>query len=157
MQNAGYFTTQLIAAGVTDFDIIGVSHYSQWSTINDMAGIKNNIAALKAGTGKNVIIVETAYPFTIAGADNYTNTNSATAMVSGYAITQDGQYQYMKDLTQAVISGGGKGVMYWAPDWISCSYGDQWGTGSSWENNALFDFSGNAIPAINYMNHIYQF
>jgi arabinogalactan endo-1,4-beta-galactosidase len=126
LENAGYFTTQLIAAGVTDFDIIGVSHYSQRSTINDMAGIKNSIASLKSGFGKNVMIVETAYPFTTAFADNYTNIiDAATAVVPGYTITHDGQYKYMKDLTQAVISGGGKGVMYWAPDWISCNYRDQ--------------------------------
>jgi arabinogalactan endo-1,4-beta-galactosidase len=63
----------------------------------------------------------------------------------------------MKDLVQAIIDGGGNGIMYWEPAWISSPMRDRWGKGSSWENNALFDFEGNALPAINYMNHRYRF
>jgi arabinogalactan endo-1,4-beta-galactosidase len=63
----------------------------------------------------------------------------------------------MKDLTQEVIRGGGSGIMYWEPAWISSSLRDRWGTGSSWENNAFFDFSGNALPVFEYMTHRYTF
>jgi arabinogalactan endo-1,4-beta-galactosidase len=34
---------------------------------------------------------------------------------------------------------------------------DLWGTGSSWDNNTLFDFSGNALPAMAYMTYPYKF
>ena len=103
------------------------------------------------------MIVETAYPFTTDNADNYANINSANAVITGYATTAAGQYQYMKDLTQAVISGGGTGIMYWEPAWISSAYHDLWGIGSSWENNAFFDFKGNTLKGIDYMNYAYQF
>ena len=63
----------------------------------------------------------------------------------------------MKDLTQQVIDGGGSGIMYWEPAWITSSLKDEWGTGSSWENNAFFDFNGNVLPGIDFMNYPYKF
>lgn len=157
LQNATYFTSGIIAGGVTDFDILGLSHYSQWSTVNTMTDIRNAISTLKSTFNKKIMIVETAYPFTTDHADNYANINSANAIIPGYPITPAGQYQYMKDLTQAVISGGGTGIMYWEPAWISSAYHDLWGIGSSWENNAFFDFKGNTLKGIDYMNYAYQF
>lgn len=158
LQNANFWTTNVITAGgVTDFDIIGLSHYSKWSTVNTMDGIKATIIHLKTTYGKKVMIVETAYPFTTMNADSYNNILSADAAVAGYPITSDGQYQYMKDLTQAIISGGGSGIMYWEPGWITSSLRDLWGTGSSWENNAFFDFGSNNLPVMNYMTLPYKF
>lgn len=156
--NAPFWCTNVITnGGVTDFDIIGVSHYSKWATINTMADIKTAISNLKTTYNKKVMIVETAYPFTTAAADSYNNLIDAAAQANGYPISNEGQYNYMKDLTQAVISGGGSGIMYWAPDWITSSYRDLWGTGSSWENMCLFDFSSNSLPAMDYMTWKYQF
>lgn len=63
----------------------------------------------------------------------------------------------MKDLTQAIINGGGKGIMYWEPAWISSKLNDGWGVGSSWENNAFFDFNGNALIGLDFMNFTYRF
>jgi len=63
----------------------------------------------------------------------------------------------MKDLTQAIISGGGTGIMYWEPAWITSRLNDGWGVGSSWENNAFFDFNGNALPVINHLSYSYAF
>ena len=101
------------------------------------------------------MIVEASYPFTTQNADNYPNIT--TNGFDNYPISQDGQFQYMKDLTQQIISGGGSGLMYWAPDWISSNYHDQWGTGSSWDNNTFFDFSGNLLPVIDFMRTKYVF
>jgi arabinogalactan endo-1,4-beta-galactosidase len=158
LNNAPFWCSNVITAGtVTDFDIIGLSHYSKWATINDMAAIKANISNLKTTYGKKVMIVETAYPFTTVNADSYTNIIDAGAMVSGYAISNAGQYNYMKDLTQAVISGGGSGIMYWEPAWITSSLKDLWGTGSSWDNMTLFDQGSNSLPAMDYMTYAYQF
>ena len=155
---APYWCTNVITnGGITDFDIIGLSHYSKWATVNAMADIKTNISNLKTTYGKKVMIVETAYPFTTAAADSYNNLIDAAAQVNGYPISNEGQYNYMKDLTQAVISGGGSGIMYWEPAWITSSYHDLWGTGSSWENMCLFDFNSNALPAMDYMTNAYQF
>ena len=157
LQNADYWATQVVAGGVTDFDVLGLSHYSKWSTVNSMGAITSTISSLKAKFGKKIMIVETAYPFTTQNADSYANIIGGDAMVSGYPITPEGQYQYLANLTQAVIAGGGTGVMYWEPAWITSNLHDQWGTGSSWENNAFFDFSGNAISGMEYMTYSYQF
>ena len=157
LQNADYWATGITAGGVTDFDILGVSHYSKYSTVNSMTDIKNAIGGLKAKFGKKVMIVETSYPFTTLNADSYPNSIAGDAPVAGYPVTVDGQYQYMKDLTQAVISGGGSGIMYWEPAWITSSLHDPWGTGSSWDNNTLFDFTGNTLPGMDYMTVAYNF
>ncbi|HOY15319.1 MAG TPA: glycosyl hydrolase 53 family protein, partial [Saprospiraceae bacterium] len=58
---------------------------------------------------------------------------------------------------QAVIDGGGKGVMYWEPAWITSTMKDQWGVGSSWENNAFFDYSSKGLPVLDYLTFPYKF
>jgi arabinogalactan endo-1,4-beta-galactosidase len=158
LQDANFWCTNVITnGGVTDFDIIGLSHYSKWGTINTMTGITASISSLKTTYGKRVMVVETGYPFTTQSADNYNNLIDATAAVAGYPITAEGQLNYMKDLTQAIVAGGGTGIMYWEPAWITSSLKDLWGTGSSWENMCLFDFNNNTLPAIDYMTYPYKF
>lgn len=151
LQNADYWTSSLVKAGVTDFDILGVSHYSKWSTVQTMTAVEENIRALTNAYGKQVMIVETAYPWTGDNADTYNNIISAQDKAQDYEISPQEQFRYMKDLTQAIIRGGGKGIMYWEPAWISSGLNDGWGTGSSWENNVFFDFQGNTLPVIDYM------
>jgi arabinogalactan endo-1,4-beta-galactosidase len=34
---------------------------------------------------------------------------------------------------------------------------DRWGSGSSWENAALFDFEGEVLPGMGFMNWKYKF
>ena len=151
LQNAEYWTNGLLSNGVTDFDILGLSHYAKWSTAGTMDEIENKIRTLKTRVGKQVMVVETAYPWTENNADSYTNIISANDKAAGYDITQEEQFRYMKDLTQTIIRAGGTGIMYWEPAWISSRLNDGWGTGSSWENNAFFDFNGNVLPVIDHM------
>jgi arabinogalactan endo-1,4-beta-galactosidase len=155
LQNAEYWTNHLLTNGVTDFDILGLSHYAKWSTAGTMDEIENKIRALKTMVGKQVMVVETAYPWTGNNADSYTNIISANDKATGYDITQEEQFRYMKDLTQTIIRAGGTGIMYWEPAWISSKLNDGWGTGSSWENNAFFDFNGNVLPVIDHMCYPY--
>lgn len=158
LSDADYFANGVInVGGVTDFDILGISHYYVYSTITSMNDVSTMIRSLKAKYNKKIMIVETAYPWTSQGADSYPNIISGSAGFNGYGVSPDEQYRYMKDLTQQVITGGGSGVMYWEPAWITSSLKDEWGTGSSWENNAFFDFTGNALPGINFMTYAYQF
>ncbi len=155
-QNADYFMDGIInKAGVTDFDILGISHYTDYTTLTKMSEVGNAISSLRLKYNKKVMIVETSYPFTTQNADKYPNIT--TKGFDNYSISSDGQLQYLKDLTQQVINGGGSGIMYWAADWISSSYQDAWGTGSSWDNNTLFDFGGNALPALDFMRNKYTF
>ncbi|HTX88707.1 MAG TPA: glycosyl hydrolase 53 family protein [Bacteroidales bacterium] len=158
LQNADWWISHVIQQGqVTDFDILGISHYSKWSTVNSMQQITTTIKSLRTSYGKEVMIVETAYPWTPDNADSYPNTFGIADAVSGYPLTQQGQEKYLEDLTQAVISGGGKGIMYWEPDWITSSMHDSWGTGSSWDNCTFFDFSGNWMPGLVFMTRAYPF
>jgi arabinogalactan endo-1,4-beta-galactosidase len=158
LQHAEWWTDGVITkGGVTDFDIIGLSHYYKWSTVNDLQSITNTIKKLKSLYNKKVMIVETAFSWTTESSDNYNNIMWTADAINGYPISQDGQFRYMRDFTQAVIAGGGSGIQYWEPCWISTSMKDLWGTGSSWENNTLFDFKGNALPALEYMTYSYQF
>jgi len=157
LQNAANWADGITGSGVTDFDILGLSHYPKWSTVTTMAEIKNKIRAFKSAYGKQVMVVETAYPWTGDNADKYTNIISAADKAPGYEVSKQDQYRYMQDLTQAFISGGGTGIMYWEPAWITSRLNDGWGIGSSWENNAFFDFNGNTLPVIDHMSHSYSF
>jgi arabinogalactan endo-1,4-beta-galactosidase len=157
LQTAGNWTALLTKAGVTDYDILGLSHYSKWSTINTMSSIRDTISMLVKNYHRTVMVVEAGYPWTGNNADTYNNLFSPTDFVSGYPLSKEMQLQYMKDLVQAIIDGGGKGIMYWEPEWISSPMKDRWGTGSSWENLALFDFQGNVLPAMDFMRLPYQF
>jgi arabinogalactan endo-1,4-beta-galactosidase len=156
LQNADWWTNNVITLGsVTDFDIIGLSHYAKWSTVASMDGIGTIIKNLKTKFNKKVIIVETAFPWTTQNGDNYTNILGEG--VGTYGVSQAEHVRYMKDLTQTVISAGGTGIMYWEPAWITSPMKDRWGSGSSWENNAYFDFSGNTLPIIDWMIADYKF
>ncbi len=143
--------------GVMDFDILGLSHYYKWAKINNMAEIGAIIKKLKTQYGKKVMIVETAFSWTSADADKYGNIMSTNDPIGSYPISKEGQLQYMKDLTQTVITAGGSGIQYWEPAWISSNMKDLWGSGSSWDNNTLFDFVGNTLPAVDYMTFPYKF
>ncbi len=145
------------SAGVTDFDILGVSHYYQWANIKSMADIGAAVKNLKNKYGKKVMIVELAYSWTTANGDGYNNIMSDQSAMPEYPMTPEGQLKYLTDFTQTVITNGGSGVMYWEPAWISSSMRDLWGQGSSWDNNTLFDFLGNALVGCDYMTFQYRF
>ncbi|MBL7750493.1 MAG: glycosyl hydrolase 53 family protein, partial [Chitinophagaceae bacterium] len=151
LHSAHWWLQGITAKGVTDFDIVGLSHYSKWATVNSMQAITDTLKALKTRFGKQVMIVETAYPWAAGGSDSYGNIFSATDTAPGYGLSKDEQYRYLKDLALAVHKGGGIGVQYWEPAWISSSMNDGYGIGSSWENCALFDFSGNIMSSAEYM------
>lgn len=158
LENADWWAGNIITNGkVNDFDILGISWYYFWSSVTVMTDISGNIASLKSKYNKAVMIVETACPWTKEFADSYNNVVSGDVAMTGYEVSKDGQYKLMKDLTQQVINGGGTGVIYWEPAWITSGLKTPWGTGSAWENNAFFDFSGNALPAMDFMNFAYHF
>jgi arabinogalactan endo-1,4-beta-galactosidase len=141
---------------VTDFDIIGFSYYPLWHTTVPLNQISESISAFKSRYAKDVMILETAYPWTTQSDDSYNNHFGALAPLSGYPFTEQGQYDLLTKLTQEVIDGGGTGIVYWEPAWISAPIKDLWGTGSAWENCALFDFSGEKIKGMEYPKFAYK-
>ena len=141
---------------VTDFDIIGLSYYRNWSYL-PLREIPSTVHRLATAFNKEVIIVETAYPWTLDGADPSNNILGANSLEDGFPATPDGQSNYMKALTQAIHTGGGHGIVYWEPAWISTGCSTRWGQGSHWENATFFDFhNGNEVlPGIDYMRQMY--
>ena len=143
------------AAGVSDYDVIGISYYKTWST-RSIPELGATIARVKARFKADVIVVETAYPFTIADADASPNLLGADTLVPGYPATPRGQRDYLIDLTRTVVDSGGIGVVYWEPNWVSTTCGTRWGTGSNWENAAWFDYRRHeALPAFEFLSKHY--
>ena len=141
-------------AGVTDFDLIGISYYSKWSK-RSMAQLGETINRLRHLYAADVLVVETAYPFTNDGADASPNLLGADSLIAGYPATPAGQKKYLTDLTQLVYAHGGVGVVYWEPAWLSTKCKTRWGTGSNWENAALFDFKGHALEGVQWLTAPY--
>jgi arabinogalactan endo-1,4-beta-galactosidase len=144
------------AAGVKDFDLIGVSYYSKWSKYS-LAQLKDTIATTKSRYGKDVILVETGYPFTLEAADTATNLLGTDALIDGYPATPEGQRKFMIDITQLVVDAGGIGTVYWEPYWVSTRCGTRWGKGSDWENSTWFDYKQNeALPVFDFLRRDYR-
>jgi len=145
------------AAGVTDFDVIGISYYAKWSkeTISDLGATIKRLT--RAYPRAEVMVVETGYVWTRDWADNLNNVLGDDSLALGYPPTPEGQANFLVDLSQSVISNGGVGVIYWAPDWVSTRCTTRWGRGSAWENAIFFDFHrrDELLPGINFMNHAY--
>lgn len=144
------------AAGVLDYDIIGISYYSKWSTYN-LSGLGKVIDVAHRRYGAQVWVVETAYAFSDDHADDTTNLLGSDSAIPGYPVSPKGQLKYLQDLTQTVVNNGGNGVVYWAPDWVSTRCKTRWGTGSSWENAAMFDIRHHeALPAFDWLGKTYR-
>ncbi len=140
----------------SDFDFIGISYYPLWHTGVQFHQLEDRIREFRERFNKEIIILETAYPWTTDGADNYNNLFGGENPISGYAFTLEGQTNYLIDLTKALKNAGASGLVYWEPAWITSDMKDQWGTGSSWENNTFFDFEGNALSNIDFMTYDYD-
>jgi arabinogalactan endo-1,4-beta-galactosidase len=141
--------------GVSDFDIVGFSYYPLWHTTVSVDALSDKIRLFKSRYSKDVMVLETAYPWTTQGDDDYSNHFGNEPAISGFPKTTQGQYDIMVKLTQEVKAGGGLGIIYWEPAWITSNAKDLWGTGSSWENCAFFDYDGNAIKAFDYITFDY--
>jgi arabinogalactan endo-1,4-beta-galactosidase len=141
---------------IADFDLIGISYYSKWSEYS-IDQLYKAIAQLKTKYGKEVIIAETAYPWALKNFDEAQNILGEDALVEGYPATPEGQYNYLIDLTKTVVKGGGNGVIYWEPAWITSPCSTRWGKGSHWENASFFDpdNSNEVLPAIDFYSYDY--
>ncbi len=143
-------------AGVTDFDLIGISYYRRWST-QDMDGLIETIERVSQRYSADVLVVEAAYPWTLAGEDEMSNLLGQSTLIEGYPATKEGQRRYLIDLTQRIVTSGGVGLVYWEPAWISTRCKTRWGTGSAWENATLFDFDGRLLPGADFFSHPYVY
>jgi arabinogalactan endo-1,4-beta-galactosidase len=143
-------------AGVRGYDMIGVSYYRKWSS-RSLAQLGETLAEAHRRYKVDVLVVETAYPFTNAGEDASPNLLGPDTLIAGYPATPRGQLAYLTDLTRLVVANQGVGVVYWDPAWISTRCKTRWGTGSNWENAAWFDLrTHEALPAFDFMGLDYR-
>lgn len=155
-KNVKWWFDNVTAGGqVSDFDIIGFSYYPLWHTEIPLSQLAETVKTFRETYEKDIMILEVAYPWTTQGADDYNNIFGGQAPVSGYPYTRQGQLDLMKYITQALKDGGGLGIIYWEPAWITSDMRDLWGQGSSWENNSFFDFEGNAHEGFDFMTYEY--
>lgn len=137
-ENGLWWFEQATQNGVTDFDWIGLSYYPIWSTYT-LDNVGTPINTLINTYQKKLMIVETAYPFTMVNADSANNILNTDALIIGYPATEEGQLGYLNKLKTVVKNAGGKGVIYWEPAWVSTNCSTLWGQGSHWDNATLFD------------------
>ena len=145
-----------VAAGVGDFDYIGVSYYRKWSTL-ELPQAEQALARVNQRFSRPIIVVEVSYPFTTQDAgDQAPNLLGEDSLHRGYPATHRGQQRFMNDVVQMTLRVGGVGVVYWEPAWVSTRCSTRWGTGSHWENATLFDFrKGNELtPAADFLETI---
>ncbi len=106
------------------------------------------------------MVAETAYPFTMAKRRRDQHHRPGLGAGTGYAATPAGQAANLRDVlnvVEAVPNGLGLGVFYWEPTWTAVT-GNGWdptnpSSGDGWENQALFDYSGRALPAMQWFDH----
>lgn len=144
-----------------DYDIIGLSYYPYWH--GSLSDLENNLQDISKRYQKDVLIVETAYGFTVEEKENCVLIfNNELAQSAGYPPTPKGQGEFLHDLAACIKSiedNRGIGFVYWEPAWLPIK-GSTWGAkegqiymsdeapeGNSWANQALFDYDGNALPA----------
>lgn len=131
-----------------DFDQIGISYYPIWHG-KDLNVVKSTIDELGSSFKKEIIIAETAYPFTL-GWNDYTNNlvGQSDQLIPAYPATPEGQRNFLLALMSIVESSPrGMGVAWWAPEWVAFK-GPTATDGSSAENLTLFDFDNKALPAL---------
>ncbi len=130
-----WFFDHLTQQGV-HFDVIGLSYYPFGG--GSLADLKANLDYLARTYGKDVMVAETSY-----------NWQFGDASKSAFGISPAAQKAFLTALIHDVASvpdGRGKGVFYWAPEWIES---DKWQVRDhAWDNRAFFDEKGNALPVL---------
>lgn len=150
-ENASWWFSEASTNGITDFDWIGLSYYPKWSTVN-IDDIDLEVKSLIENYNKRLMVVETAYPFTLESKDNASNILGEDSLISNFPASFDGQHNYLKYLKSKLISGGAEGLIYWEPAWVSTRCKTLWGTGSHWENSTLFNFENKANKGVLFLN-----
>ncbi|MFZ4520285.1 MAG: glycoside hydrolase family 53 protein [Bacteroidales bacterium] len=142
----------MLQKNTVDYDIMALSYYPVWHG-TDMNLLQMTLQELVSLTAKEVMVVETAYPFTLQWND-YTNNivGLDSQLVMGYPASRTGQLDFISALKNSLIQmPKGVGFCYWGGEWVAYK-GVQATTGSSWENQALFDFNNLALPAMQVFN-----
>lgn len=151
---ARYFYDNILAQGV-DFDVIGLSYYSLYH--GPLSALQANLNDLALRYHKDIVVVETAYPWTFDDGDGYPNiVGSGTPLGAPYPASPDGQLAYLRAILSIlgqVPEDRGRGLVYWESAWIP-GVGWEPGAGDAWDNMTLFDFNGRALSSIRVFENV---
>ncbi len=150
IHHAGFANATFFYNSITDinFDIIGISYYPIWHG-KDLNALQQTLTTLSDNLNKKIFIAETSYPFTHSWNDWTNNIIGSDAQIlPQYAASTIGQKEFLNKLKSIVTDmPKGIGFCYWGGEWVSFK-GSQATNGSSWENQALWNFSNYALPAL---------
>lgn len=143
-----------ITARGVQFDVIAASYYAYWH--GSLGDLQYNLDDVAQRYGKEVLVAETAYPFTLGWKDGWPNViGTPEQLVAGYPATPAGQAASLRDLlsiVRAVPGGRGLGAFYWDATWTAVPGNGYDPTdparGDAWENQAMFDFDDRALPVM---------
>jgi len=157
--------------GGEDFDYIGLSYYPFWHGTMEM--LQNNMNDIALRYHKKLIITEVSTAFTAEDYAEYEKlpdrerkgmaTKPPLMENLQFEASPEGQKAFMERLGEVIRQVPGhacRGFLYWEAAWLPVP-GSQWATaaaleymgekgpgGNEWANQALFDYDGNALPAL---------
>ncbi len=167
-----------------DYDVFATSYYPYWhGTTENMTAVLKKIADTY-GKYVMVAETAYPYTSEDGDSFGNAVSEGSSGCEFRYEISVEGQAQCLSDVFQAVANVGSKGIgaFYWEPAWIGKAglswaeqsqlwetYGSGWATaaageydasataagGSSYDNQALFDFNGRPLPSLSVFNQIY--
>lgn len=154
-----------------EFEYIGLSYYPFWHGTLEM--LEYNMKDIAQRYHKKLLVAEVSMGFTLEDyqkyeklPDNLRKGMAANRKVSAkvpYPMTPQGQADFMLDflnVLKKIPENACQGFCYWEPAWLpvpgsewasldACVYmGEKGPGGNEWANQALFDYEGNALPAL---------
>lgn len=159
-----------------DYDVFSTSYYPYWH--GTLENLKNVLSQIQETYGKQVMVAETSYAYTVRDGDFSGNTiGEGGAYEKPYPFTIQGQANEVADVIAAMAEIGGIGVCYWEGAWVPVGgasyeenaekwekYGSGWASsfaaeydpadagqyygGCACDNQAMFDFEGKALPSL---------
>lgn len=134
-----WFFDQVNRYGVP-YDLIGLSYYPWWH--GTLAELRANLWAAAQRYGREILVVETSYPWRAGGWESMATNRAAMS----WAVTPEGQARFLRELLETVATArdtAGAGLIWWYPEAIQVPGLFVWGGGSL----SLFDAGGNLLPA----------
>lgn len=159
-----------------DYDVFASSYYPYWhGTLDNLQAV---LGEIRQTYGKDVMVAETSYAYTLTDSDFSSNTIGVSASCDlPYPVSVQGQADEVADVIRTVNAAGGIGVFYWEGAWVTVGgknwsenhalwekYGSGWASsyagtydpndagryygGSACDNQAMFDATGRALASL---------
>lgn len=98
------------------YDILATSYYPAYH--GTLENLTDQLRQVREDYGKQVLVVESSYPYTIQDTDS-----GGQTVLEGddlnWPFTPQGQATYLRELMAAANEGGAIGFFYWEPAWIT--------------------------------------